>query len=115
MNLELKLKQMDIEFEEGIRSETFPVKTGCGTMNIQLVGIKPHLRAVFISFGKAGGCGSSQTEALGKLLTYLCQSDTLDPEWLAKKLHGIECHNQGLDVSCATAVGKAISLWLKDN
>ncbi len=91
-------------------------KTGCG--NIYVTANKNDsgkIEEVFIRLGKAGGCASSQTEALGRLITLALRCGA-SLEDIIKQLLGIGCHQpifagSGTKVlSCADAVAKALSL-----
>jgi ribonucleoside-diphosphate reductase alpha chain len=62
--------------------------------------------------GKAGGCASSNTEALGRLIS-LALKKGADPAEVIEQLKGIRCHvPYGLGpnavTSCADAIGKAL-------
>ena len=70
---------MTIDREEILNGKTVRVKTGCGYMYITVnqKGDKPF--EVFLEIGKAGGCVSSQSEALGRLVS-LCLRNNIDVE-----------------------------------
>ncbi len=96
---------------------TEEVKTGCGdiyvTINMDDSG-EPF--EVFTRIGKAGGCASSQSAALGRL-TSLCLRSNLSVQDVIKQLKGISCHQPGWDkngrvLSCADAIGKALVAFI---
>ncbi|MBC7293024.1 MAG: TSCPD domain-containing protein [Thermoleophilia bacterium] len=70
-------------------------------------------REVFANMGKAGGCASASTEAIGRLIS-LAFRYGVPPDKIVKQLKGIRCHvphgfgpNQIL--SCPDAIGKALA------
>jgi ribonucleoside-diphosphate reductase alpha chain len=105
------------EFMQGI---TKRMDTSCGalyvTINWDETG-RPF--EVFTSMGKAGGCASSQSEAIGRLASLALRSG-VDPEQVARQLRGISCHlPRGIGKkrisSCADAVAQALQFFLNRN
>ena len=95
---------------------TRKMKTGCGnlyvTMNEDEEG---HLFEIFNQMGKAGGCGASQSEAIGRLVSLALRSG-IKPLSVIRQLKGISCHlpvwNQGGKIlSCSDAIAKAIESY----
>lgn len=71
---------------------------------------------VFTSMGKAGGCASSQSEAIGRLVSLALRSG-IAPGQVARQLRGISCHlPRGIGKkrisSCADAVAQALEFFL---
>jgi ribonucleoside-diphosphate reductase alpha chain len=102
------------EFLQGI---TKRMDTSCGslyvTINWNETG-RPF--EVFTSMGKAGGCASSQSEAIGRLVSLALRSG-IAPEQVARQLRGISCHlprglGQKRVSSCADAVAQALEFLL---
>lgn len=100
-----------------IKGATRLLKTGCGhlyvTINEDEDG-KPF--EVFTNIGKAGGCASSQSEAIGRLISLSLRSN-IEPEEIVKQLKGISCHQPswtegGKILSCSDAIAKAIEKYL---
>ncbi|BCB95264.1 ribonucleotide-diphosphate reductase subunit alpha [Dissulfurispira thermophila] len=100
-----------------IKGSTRLLKTGCGhlyvTINEDEDG-KPF--EVFTNIGKAGGCASSQSEAIGRLISLSLRSN-IEPEEIVKQLKGISCHQPswtegGKILSCSDAIAKAIEKYL---
>jgi ribonucleoside-diphosphate reductase alpha chain len=65
--------------------------------------------------GKAGGCASSQAEAIGRLVSLAFRSN-IEPEEIMNQLRGISCHNPtwatgGKISSCSDALSKAIERY----
>ena len=100
---------MTIDREEILSGKTVRVKTGCGYMYITVNqrGNKPF--EVFLEIGKAGGCVSSQSEALGRLVS-LCLRNNVDVELVREQLHSIHCNVPLIDgaKSCADAIAIAL-------
>lgn len=99
-----------------IKGTTRLMKTGCGnlyvTINEDTEG-KPF--EVFTNIGKAGGCASSQAEAIGRLISLSLRSN-VEPEELIKQLMGISCHQPtwhegGRILSCSDAIAKALEKY----
>jgi ribonucleoside-diphosphate reductase alpha chain len=92
--------------------------TGCGKMYVTInedeQGVPFEL---FNSIGKAGGCASAQSEAIGRLVSLALRSG-VNPEVVVKQLKGISCHlpvwQNGMKIlSCADAIGKALEMYLQ--
>jgi ribonucleoside-diphosphate reductase alpha chain len=98
---------------ELIRGSTRVMKTGCGNLYVTAnEDEEGQLFELFTSMGKAGGCASSQAEALGRLVSLAFRSN-IDPEEVIKQLKGISCHqpawcNGGKILSCSDAIARAI-------
>ncbi|MGO9613036.1 MAG: vitamin B12-dependent ribonucleotide reductase [Dissulfurispiraceae bacterium] len=99
-----------------IKGATRLMKTGCGnlyvTINEDQDG-RPF--EIFTNIGKAGGCASSQAEAIGRLISLALRSD-LEPEEIVKQLKGISCHQPswyegGRVLSCSDAIAKALERY----
>ncbi len=102
---------------EVIKGTTRQMQTGCGnlyvTVNEDEMG-NPF--EVFNHIGKAGGCASSQSEAIGRLVSLALRSN-IAPEEIIKQLKGISCHQHawsstGKISSCADAIAKALELYM---
>ena len=77
---------------EMIKGSTRLMKTGCGHLYITInEDEKGHLFELFTSMGKAGGCASSQAEAIGRLISLALRSN-IDPCEVVNQLKGISCH-----------------------
>ncbi len=99
-----------------IKGSTRLMKTGCGnlyvTINEDSTG-RPF--EVFTNIGKAGGCASSQAEAIGRLLSLALRSG-VESEEIVKQLKGISCHQPswyegGRILSCSDAIAKALEKY----
>ena len=86
--------------------------TGCGKLFVIMNDDEHGPREVFANMGKAGGCASSNTEALGRLIS-LALKKGASPSEVVDQLKGIRCHvpygmGPNATLSCADAIGKAI-------
>ncbi len=99
-----------------INGTTRLMKTGCGNLYITINedgNGKPF--EVFTNIGKAGGCASSQAEAIGRLISLSLRSN-VEPEEVIKQLMGISCHQpswseDGRILSCSDAIAKALEKY----
>jgi len=86
--------------------------TGCGNMYVTINETDEGIPIeVFCRLGKAGGCASSQTEALGRLIT-LGFKHGMQISEIVEELRGISCHQTLLGkkkiLSCADAVAQIL-------
>lgn len=100
-----------------IKGTTRSVNTGCGSIYVTVNEDEQGLPfEVFNHIGKAGGCASSQSEAIGRLVSLALRSN-IAPEAIIKQLKGISCHQHswstgGKITSCADAIAKALELYM---
>ncbi|MDH4028102.1 MAG: TSCPD domain-containing protein, partial [Nitrospirota bacterium] len=91
-------------------------KTGCGNLYVTInEDEKGNLFELFTQMGKAGGCASSQAEAIGRLVS-LALRGNIEPIEIEKQLRGISCHSPawaagGKIASCSDAISKAIERY----
>jgi len=101
------------ERPEVINGSTRMVNTGCGKLYVTVnEDADGNVFELFTSMGKAGGCASSQSEALGRMISLALRSD-IEKEEIVKHLKGISCHQPawgtgGKILSCADAVAKSL-------
>lgn len=99
-----------------IKGATRFMKTGCGNLYVTVnedENGKPF--EVFTNIGKAGGCASSQAEAIGRLISLSLRSG-IEPDEIIKQLKGISCHQHawtdgGKILSCSDAIAKALEKY----
>ena len=95
-----------------LTGQTERVDTGCGHLFIIMNDDEYGPREVFANMGKAGGCASSNTEALGRLISLALKKGAA-PADIVEHLKGIRCHvpygmGPNATLSCADAIGKAL-------
>ena len=102
------------ERPELLHGQTKKAKTGCGNLYVTLNLNEDKPTEVFIRLGKAGGCASSQSEALGRLISIALRHGA-ELEDIIHQLRGIGCHTPvftgmgNKNLSCADAVANALS------
>lgn len=105
---------------ETVQGVTRAIPTGCGKLYITVNSDDGGPFEVFGNMGKAGGCASSQTEALARLMSLALRSG-IDASHLVDQLRGISCHmpawerGGGRILSCADAFAKALQRAMSDN
>ncbi len=103
---------------EVIIGTTRLMKTGCGNLYVTINEDEDsNLFELFTHMGKAGGCASSQAEAIGRLVSLALRSN-IEPVEIEKQLRGISCHSPawatgGKIASCSDAISKAIERYVE--
>jgi len=101
------------ERPEKLSGHTHRLKTGCGNLYVTVNVDNGKVHEVFVRLGKAGGCASSQTESLGRLITLAVRAG-VSIEEVCKQLQGIGCQQPVFagegrkNLSCADAVANAL-------
>ena len=95
-----------------LSGETQRMDSGCGKLFVIMNDDEYGPREVFANMGKAGGCASSNTEALGRLISLALKKGASAGE-IVEQLKGIRCHvpygmGPNATLSCADAIGKAL-------
>jgi len=99
-----------------LKGTTRRMSTGCGYIYVTInEDENGQIFELFTSMGKAGGCASSQSEALGRLISLALRSN-IEPQQIVKHLKGIICHQQSLGcngkiLSCADSIAKALESY----
>ena len=94
------------------------MQTGCGPLYVTINEDKNGLFELFTTMGKAGGCASSQCEAIGRMVSLAWRSG-VQARQVVKQLLGISCHcpsgfGDSKILSCADAVAKAIQALIHE-
>jgi ribonucleoside-diphosphate reductase alpha chain len=94
------------------RGVTVKMETGCGQLYVTINEDQQGLCEVFSQMGKAGGCASSQSEAIARLVSLSLRSG-VDTEAVLRQISGIRCPSpvltkDGPVLSCPDAIAKAI-------
>jgi ribonucleoside-diphosphate reductase alpha chain len=103
-----------------LTGSTYQMETGCGPMYVTInEDEQGRPFELFNTVGKAGGCASSQCEALGRLVSLAWRSGQ-DAEPILHQLVGISCHKpfgfgENKILSCADAIAKAVQQHLEAN
>lgn len=111
-----RVKIIPQERPEVVIGTTRLIKTGCGNLYVTInEDEEGHLFELFTSMGKAGGCASSQAEALGRLISLALRSN-IEPQEIVKQLKGVRCHQPawesgGQIFSCSDAIAKALEKY----
>jgi ribonucleoside-diphosphate reductase alpha chain len=97
---------------KALHGSTYQMDTGCGPLYVTINEDEEGIFELFTTMGKAGGCASSQCEAIGRMVSLAWRSG-VEAAPVIKQLVGISCHQPagfGVEkvLSCADAVAKAI-------
>lgn len=97
-------------------AKSYSIDTGCGKLDTTFyLGTDKTPTNCKSNFGKSGGCGHSQVEAISRLIKLLLKHGSPLTE-IHKQLIGIQCGNATPDgvLSCADAIGKEVGVLMDD-
>jgi ribonucleoside-diphosphate reductase alpha chain len=117
--LESQKSRVKRDRPRALAGTTYQMQTGCGPLYVTINEDQSGLFELFTTMGKAGGCASSQCEAIGRLVSLAWRSG-VQARQAVKQLIGITCHKpagfgDNRVTSCADAVAKAIQTHMAEH
>jgi ribonucleoside-diphosphate reductase alpha chain len=117
--LEINKGRVKRDRPRALAGTTYQMQTGCGPLYVTINEDQSGLFELFTTMGKAGGCASSQCEAIGRLVSLAWRSG-VQARQAVKQLIGITCHKpagfgDNRVTSCADAVAKAIQTHMAEH
>ncbi|MEJ2198863.1 MAG: vitamin B12-dependent ribonucleotide reductase [Desulfuromonadales bacterium] len=112
-------KRVKRDRPRALTGSTYQMQTGCGPLYVTINEDGAGVFELFTTMGKAGGCASSQCEAIGRLVSLAWRSG-IQARQAVKQMIGITCHKpagfgDNRITSCADAVAKAIQMHMADH
>ncbi len=103
------------ERPETVRGSTQKMTTGCGNLYVTINEDDEGIFELFTAMGKAGGCASSQAEAISRLISLSLRAG-VDAEDVIRQLAGVRCPSPvwkdgEMILSCADAMSRALKQY----
>jgi len=101
-----------------VRGITQKMATGCGNLYVTINEDDVGVFELFTAMGKAGGCASSQAEAISRLISLSLRAG-VDPDAIVRQLSGVRCPSPvwkdgEMVLSCADAISRALKGYLAE-
>ena len=92
--------------------------TGCGNLYVTINEDDLGIFELFTAMGKAGGCASSQAEAISRLISLALRAG-VDSDAIIRQLSGVRCPSPvwkdgEMVLSCADAIARALGSYLEE-
>ena len=84
-------KRVKRDRPRALTGSTYQMQTGCGPLYVTINEDQAGVFELFTTMGKAGGCASSQCEAIGRLVLLAWRSG-IQARQAVKQMIGITCH-----------------------
>ena len=104
------------ERPEMVTGSTQKMTTGCGNLYVTINEDDVGIFELFTAMGKAGGCASSQAEAISRLISLSLRAG-VDGDAIIRQLSGVRCPSPvwkdgEMVLSCADAIARALKGYL---
>ncbi len=103
------------ERPEVVTGSTVKMATGCGNLYVTINEDDEGIFELFTAMGKAGGCASSQAEAISRLISLSLRAG-VDADAIIRQLSGVRCPSPvwkdgEMILSCADAIARALKSY----